>query len=80
MPPVTHHSTVPVLSNRAIQSDLLNPLSVMILSDRVRDGETIRGIFDGPRNRLAITPNHEGVGIGADTDDYIDDIEVEEMD
>ena len=28
--------------NRAIQSDLLNPLSVMILSDRVRDGETVR--------------------------------------
>jgi ATP-dependent Clp protease ATP-binding subunit ClpB len=66
--------------NRAIQSDLLNPLSVMILSDRVRDGETIRVTFDGPRNRLAIIPNHEGVGMGADTDDYIDDIEVEEMD
>ena len=30
--------------NRAIQSELLNPLSVMILSDRVRDGEVVRVI------------------------------------
>ena len=52
----------------------------MILYDRVRDGGTIRVTFDSPRNRLAIIPNHEGVGMGADMDDYIDDIEVEEMD
>lgn len=67
--------------NRAIQSDLLNPLSVMILSDQVRDGETIRVTFDGPHNRLAIMPNHEGTGVDVDMDDdYADDIEVEEMD
>ena len=67
--------------NRAIQGDLLNPLSVMILSDRVRDGETIRVTFDGPHNRLAIIPNHEGTGMDVDMDDdYADDIEVEEMD
>jgi ATP-dependent Clp protease ATP-binding subunit ClpA len=65
--------------NRAIQSDLLNPLSVMILSDRIRDGETIRVTFDGPHNRLAIIPNHEGMDVDMD-DDYVDDIEVEEMD
>ncbi|KZV71359.1 hypothetical protein PENSPDRAFT_664510, partial [Peniophora sp. CONT] len=34
--------------NRAIQSELLNPLSVMLLADRVRDGETARIGFDGP--------------------------------
>ena len=67
--------------NRAIQSDLLNPLSVMILSDRVRDGETVRVTFDGPHNRLAIIPNHEGNTMDVDMDsDYADDIEVEEMD
>lgn len=66
--------------NRAIQSDLLNPLSVMILSDRVRDGETIRVTFDGPHNRLAIIPNHAGNSTDLDMDDYADDIEVEEMD
>jgi ATP-dependent Clp protease ATP-binding subunit ClpB len=65
--------------NRAIQSDLLNPLSVMILSDRVRDGETIRVTFDGPHNRLAIIPNHEGMDVDMDNDDG-DDFEVEEMD
>lgn len=66
--------------NRAIQSDLLNPLSVMILSDRVRDGETVRVTFDGPHNRLAIIPNHAGnTDVDMDDDD-VDDIEVEEMD
>jgi len=67
--------------NRAIQSDLLNPLSVMILSDRVRDGESIRVTFDGPHNRLAIMPNHAGNNVDVDMDeDYVDDIEVDEMD
>ena len=68
--------------NRAIQSDLLNPLSVMILSDRVRDGETVRVTFDGPHNRLAIIPNHAGSNMDVDMDDdlYVDDIDVEEMD
>ena len=66
--------------NRAIQSDLLNPLSVMILSDRVRDGEKVRVTFDGPHNRLAIIPNHAGNNIDVDVDVDDDDIEVEEMD
>ena len=66
--------------NRAIQSDLLNPLSVLILSDRVCDGETIRVTFDGPHNRLAIIPNHEGNNVDVEMDDYADDLEIEEMD
>ena len=67
--------------NRAIQQELLNPLSVMILSERVRDGETVHVQFDGPHNRLHIVPNHEGAGEGMDVDDYDDDdIEIEEMD
>ncbi|KAI0825114.1 P-loop containing nucleoside triphosphate hydrolase protein [Trametes gibbosa] len=67
--------------NRAIQQELLNPLSVMILSERVRDGEVVRVSFDGPHNRLQIVPNHEGNGEGMDVDyDDDDDIEIEEMD
>ncbi|PCH33652.1 hypothetical protein WOLCODRAFT_141737 [Wolfiporia cocos MD-104 SS10] len=67
--------------NRAIQTELLNPLSVMILSDRIRDGETIRVRFDGPHNRLAIIPNHEAGADSMDIDqDDIEDIEIEEMD
>ena len=68
--------------NRAIQSELLNPLSVLILSDRIRDGETVQVRFDGEHNRLAIVPNHEGTDIdGMDVDfEDLDDIEVEEMD
>ncbi|KAJ3937812.1 MAG: P-loop containing nucleoside triphosphate hydrolase protein [Lentinula lateritia] len=66
--------------NRAIQQELLNPLSVMILANRVQDGEIVRVTFDGPHNRLAIIPNHEG----NPSDEYMDidddDIEIEEMD
>ncbi|KAG6851063.1 hypothetical protein H0H93_002955 [Arthromyces matolae] len=72
--------------NRAIQSELLNPLSVMLLSDRIRDGETVQVRFDGPHNRLEIVPNHEGIAVEdtMDVDDYADevdgDIQIEEMD
>ncbi|KAG5647985.1 hypothetical protein DXG03_007019 [Asterophora parasitica] len=72
--------------NRAIQSELLNPLAVMLLSDRIRDGEIVRVRFDGPRNQLQIIPNHEGNPRedSMDIDDYNDDdddeIEIEEMD
>jgi ATP-dependent Clp protease ATP-binding subunit ClpB len=70
--------------NRSIQSELLNPLSVMLLSDRIRDGELVRVRFDGPRNRLQILPNHEGNAseemMDVDYEDDIDDIEIEEMD
>ncbi|TDL28423.1 hypothetical protein BD410DRAFT_811557 [Rickenella mellea] len=63
--------------NRTIQSELLNPLSVLVLEGAVRDGETIRVTFDGPHNRLKIAPNHPRES-AMDLDD--DDIEIEEMD
>lgn len=68
--------------NRAIQTELLNPLSVMLLADRVRDGEVVRIGFDGPRNRLHIFANHEGSeveGMDVDYDDE-DELQIEEMD
>jgi len=70
--------------NRAIQSELLNPLSVLLLSEKVLDGETVKVRFDGPHNRLNVIPNHEGVAgrmdVDVDDDDDEDDIEIEEMD
>jgi len=69
--------------NRAIQTELLNPLSVLILSGRVLDGEMVHVRFDGPHNRLNIIPNHEGdtnMDIDNDWADGDDDIEIEEMD
>ncbi|KAF8846377.1 P-loop containing nucleoside triphosphate hydrolase protein [Paxillus ammoniavirescens] len=70
--------------NRAIQHEVLNPLSFMLLSDRVRDGETVKVRFDGPRNKLIIVPNHEGKevadGMEVDVDDDEIEIEIEEMD
>lgn len=68
--------------NRVIQQEVLNPLSVLILSNAVRDGEIVNIHFDGPHNRLVIEPNHkpdtDGMDIDADWDD--DSIEIEEMD
>jgi len=66
--------------NRAIQSELLNLLSVMLLSDRIQEGEMIRVRFDGPRNRLNVLPNHEGKAVDAMDVDFDDGIEIEEMD
>lgn len=69
--------------NRAIQSELLNPLSVMLLSDRIRDGETVNIRFDAPRNKLVVVPNHEGqADVDAMDEDWSEDndIEIEEMD
>ena len=64
--------------NRAIQSELLNPLAVMLLSDRIRDGEKVRVRFDGPRNRLQVLPNHESSMQTDDMDvDWDDDVRVE---
>lgn len=54
----------------------------MLLSDRIRDGETVHVQFDGPHNRLHIIPNHKGNtdmdGMDIDMDD--DDIDIEEVD
>lgn len=69
--------------NRAIQSEVLNPLSILLLSAQVLDGESIRVRFDGPHNRLNVLPNHEGMSGTMDVDqddDGDDDIEIEEMD
>lgn len=69
--------------NRAIQSELLNPLSILLLSGQILDGETVQVRFDGPHNRLNVIPNHEGMGGVMDVDDVDDDddnIEIEEMD
>lgn len=69
--------------NRAIQSELLNPLAILLLSGQVLDGETVKVRFDGPHNRIIVIPNHEGMsGMDVDQqdDDDDDDIEIEEMD
>ena len=66
--------------NRAVQQELLNPLSILILETAVRDGEIINVQFDGPHNRLYIVPNHERSHAAMDVDWDDDDIEIEEMD
>jgi len=69
--------------NRAIQNELLNPLSRYIIDESIRDGETARIEFDAPANRLVCIPNHESsVPVDNDSDEEMgdDSIEVEELD
>ena len=83
------HGYLPVYGacplNRVIQTELLNPLLVMLLSKRVQDGEVVCVGFDSPRNRLHIFANPEGSEVGGidgmDVDyDNEDDLQIEEMD
>lgn len=69
--------------NRALQTDLLNPLSQMLIAGAVRDGETARVHFDGRANRLVIQQNHEPMKMDVDDsedEDVMDEIAVEELD
>src|SRR5258708_5948055 len=68
--------------NRAIQNELLHALSVLILSGRVLENETVQVRFDGPHNRLVVFPNHEGTDetMEVDESDYDTDVQIEEMD
>lgn len=72
--------------NRAIQDNLLNPLSRMILDESVRDGETAQVEFDAPANRLVVVANHEPStpmeqdDLSSDEEDEDGDIAIEELD
>ncbi|KAG9043375.1 hypothetical protein FS837_009683 [Tulasnella sp. UAMH 9824] len=63
--------------NRAIQHELLNPLSLYLLEERIRDGETCRVTFDGPHNRLRLHPNHRAKAVKTEEMDLDDDDEDE---
>jgi len=65
--------------NRAMQTEILNPLAMMLLQDQIRDGERIKVRFDGPRNRLFIQPNHRGLSEPVPMDVDEDDLEIEEL-
>ncbi len=71
---------------RSIQQELLNPLSRLILQNRIRDGEKAQVTLDAQRNRLVIIPNHDADVEMDDEDDSEDEeeeddgMEVEEVD
>lgn len=60
---------------RAIQNELLSPLSMLILRGQIRDGETAHIGFNGPMNKLEIAPNHDATEgeMDIDDDDEMDD-------
>lgn len=69
---------------RLIQTEILNPMSKLLLQGRVRDGEQARVTADLRKNRLVVLPNHEqDVTMPGDSDDDEDDgmdVDVEELD
>jgi ATP-dependent Clp protease ATP-binding subunit ClpA len=71
---------------RLIQTEILNPLSKLLLQGRIRDGEEANITTDHVRNRLVVVPNHEAdVALpegeeDSDLDDDLMDVEVEELD
>jgi ATP-dependent Clp protease ATP-binding subunit ClpA len=69
--------------SRLIQTEILNPLSKLLLQARVRDGESVHVTADFKKNRLVVVPNHAvDVSLPDDSEDEEDgmDIEIEEMD
>lgn len=64
--------------NRAIQNELLNPMAVLLLGNRILEGEVAKVGFDGPSNRLVIEPNHDAPADGTDMV-LDDDIDIEEL-
>ncbi|SCZ90764.1 BZ3500_MvSof-1268-A1-R1_Chr1-3g02227 [Microbotryum saponariae] len=69
--------------NRAIQTELLNPLSKLIIDESIRDGEIARVEFDAQASRIVVLGNHEPLKMDIDGDadsDEEDEIQVEELD
>ncbi|GAA5864966.1 hypothetical protein JCM1840_005694 [Sporobolomyces johnsonii] len=69
--------------NRAIQNELLNPLSRYIIDESIRDGEVAKVEFDAKANRIVVIPNHEpSITLDDEDEDMASgsDIEVEEVD
>ncbi|KAF8329777.1 heat shock protein [Cantharellus anzutake] len=65
--------------NRAMQDQILNPLAMMLLQEKVLDGEMVYVAFDKGRNRLVIVPNHRGI-VGAESMEVDEDGEDEDFD
>lgn len=71
---------------RLIQTEILNPLSKLLLQGRVREGENARVTVDLRKNRLVVLPNHDqDVVVPGDEDSDYDsddgmDVDVEELD
>jgi len=65
--------------NRAMQEQILNPLAMHLLQEKVREGEIVRVCFDGPSNHLKLIPNHRGMDtpVGTEEDMDLDDWEMD---
>ncbi|KAL9937169.1 hypothetical protein V8E36_003578 [Tilletia maclaganii] len=67
---------------RAIQNEILAPLSIALLTGQIRDGEEAHVVFDGHTNRIRVEPNHpaeEGL-LRADIDELEDQVNMMDED
>lgn len=74
--------------NRAMQDQILNPLAMQLLQEKIFDGEKVKVRYDRGVNRLVVLSNHEGIAgpaddsmdvVGEDDDVDVDDYIVEEI-
>ena len=74
--------------NRAMQDQILNPLAMQLLQEKIFDGEKVKVRYDRGVNRLVVLPNHQGIAgpgddsmdvVGEDDDVDVDDYIVDEM-
>lgn len=59
--------------NRVMQEQILNPLAMMLLQEKICDGEMVLVEFDATTDRLVIVPNHPGVQLRANETDVDND-------
>lgn len=62
---------------RTIQHEILNPLSRMLIEERIKDGEKAHITADLRANRIVIKPNHDSVFINGVDDSDDDDMDVD---
>lgn len=65
---------------RTIQNEVLNPLSKMLIEERIKDGEKAHITADLRANRIVIKPNHDSIfmdGEDDDDDDFDEDMDVD---
>lgn len=62
---------------RTIQNEILNPLSRLLIEERIKDGEKAHITADLKANRIVIKANHESAFVNDIDDDDYDDMDVD---
>lgn len=63
--------------NRTIQHEILNPLSKMLIEERIKDGEKAHITADLKANRIVIQPNHDSIFANGEDEDMDEDMDID---